>query len=208
MRPAVENSTTHGFLRAVLLCFIVGILLCCGLFAASCKREQPPLPVLGTFDRDFRLMDQENQEVTPATFLGKIYVTDFFFTTCPTICPLMKVEMMRLYEVFKDTPDLLLLSHTIDPEFDTVAVLKDYAHDLKINNTKWHMVTGSKQEIYDLAKQYMLGVVESEEAPGGFIHSGSFCLVDRKRQIRGYYNGTDAQAVDQLIQDIKRLLHE
>lgn len=208
MRPAVEQSTAHCLVRAIFYCSLGCLLLFFGFFSVSCTREEPPLPVLGIFDRDFRLMDQENQEVTPATFLGKIYVTDFFFTTCPTICPLMKVEMLRLYEVFKDTPDLLLLSHTIDPEFDTVAVLKDYALHLKINSGKWHMVTGSKQVIYDLAKQYMLGVVESADAPGGYIHSGSFCLVDKKRQIRGYYNGTDAKAVDQLILDIKRLLDE
>lgn len=183
-------------------------LLLCLLLLAGCEQNTPPLPILGSFDQDFSLTDQDGQTVTPATFKDKIYVADFFFTTCPTICPIMKVQMTRVYEAFVDNPAILLLSHTIDPDHDTVEVLHDFAQRLEIKTSKWHMVTGPKSTIYPLAKKYMLGVVESSQAPGGYIHSGSFCLIDANRNIRGYYNGTDSAEVDQLIKDIGRLQGE
>ena len=183
-------------------------LLLCLLLLAGCEQNAPSLPVLGTFDKDFSLTNQDGQTITPATFNDKIYVADFFFTTCPTICPIMKVQMTRVYEAFVDDPEILLLSHTIDPDHDTVEVLHDFAQRLEIKTSKWQMVTGPKSIIYPLAKTYMLGVVESNQAPGGYIHSGSFCLVDTNRNIRGYYNGTDNAEVDQLIQDIRRLQGE
>ncbi|MBM9514381.1 SCO family protein [Desulfogranum marinum] len=186
----------------------VSTLLLCLLLFAGCKQNTPPLPVLGSFDQDFSLTNQDGQTVTPATFKGKIYVADFFFTTCPTICPIMKVQMTRVYEAFVDNPAILLLSHTIDPDHDTVEVLHDFAQRLQIETSKWHMVTGPKSIIYPLAKKYMLGVVESSQAPGGYIHSGSFCLIDANRNIRGYYDGTDSAEVDQLIKDIGRLQGE
>lgn len=190
-----------------LLSAIVAALLIVTL-TSSCGRDTERLPILGTFAADFSLLNQDGEAVTPELFTGKIYVTDFFFTTCPTICPIMTVQMARVYETFQDDPGVLLLSHTIDPEHDTVAVLHDYASRMDINSAKWHMVTAPKNIIYPLAKQYMLGVVESDQAPGGFIHSGSFCLVDRQGNIRGYYNGTDSQEVDRLIEDIRFLLQQ
>ncbi|WP_028585682.1 SCO family protein [Desulfogranum mediterraneum] len=184
------------------------LMLCLLLALPACRRQPPPLPILGSVQLDFALQDQDGQTVTPATFQDSIYVTDFFFTTCPTICPIMKSQMVRVYEAFRNQPRVLLLSHTIDPEHDTVSVLQSYAQGLEIDASRWHLVTGPKRAIYGLAKHYMLGVVESPQAPGGYLHSGSFCLIDRHRRIRGYYDGTDGAEVDRLIADIRRLLEE
>ena len=120
----------------------------------------------------------------------------------------MKSQMLRVYESFSEQDNILLLSHTIDPDHDSVEVLHDYAERLEISAARWHLVTGPKNEIYDTAQRYMLGAMEDKQAPGGFIHSGSFCLVDQSGRIRGYYRGTEEESVDQLIIDIKRLLNE
>jgi len=156
---------------------------------------------------DFSFMDQDSSIVTPETFDNKIYVTDFFFTSCPTICPVMKTQMLRVYESFKDNKEVALLSHTIDPVHDTVAVLRDYAERLGVSSDKWHFVTGEKDEIYDMGlKSYMVTAMEDENEPGGYIHSGAFILVDKDRHIRGMYDGTKPEQVDILIRDINKLL--
>lgn len=141
-------------------------------------------------------------------FAEKIYVADFFFTSCPTICPIMKTQMLRIYEKYKDDERIVLLSHSIDPEHDTVEVLRDYGGRLGIEADRWHLVTGNKEEIYKTARLYGLAAMEDKNAPGGFIHSGSFTLVDRQGRIRGYYRGTEEEAVDRLIDDIAWLLNE
>lgn len=185
------------------------VLLFFLLLSAGCSTEkQPALPILGTVDRDFTFFNQDAEEVRPSIFKDKIYVTDFFFTTCPSICPVMKRQMYRVYEAFQDQPEVLLFSHTIDPEHDTVEVLHNFAAGLAIRTEKWQMVTGEQDEIFAMAKHYMLGAMKNEEVPGGYIHSGSFVLVDKKQRIRGYYNGTDEQEVNTLITDLKRLLND
>jgi protein SCO1/2 len=156
---------------------------------------------------DFSFVDQDSSIITPETFDNKVYVTDFFFTSCPTICPVMKTQMLRVYEAFKDYNEVALLSHTIDPVHDTVAVLHDYAERLGVSSEKWHFVTGEKDKIYDMGlKSYMVTAMEDENEPGGFIHSGAFILVDKDRHIRGMYDGTKPEQVDILIRDIKKLL--
>jgi protein SCO1 len=155
---------------------------------------------------DFAFINQDSQVVTSLTMQDKVYVTDFFFTTCPTICPKMKSQMLRVYEAFKDEPRLVLLSHTIDPKHDTVAVLRDYANRLDVSSNKWHFVTGERDSIYDIAMKYMVTALEDEEEPGGFVHSGAFVLVDQNRHVRGIYDGTDPAQVDRLIRDIPTLL--
>jgi protein SCO1 len=155
---------------------------------------------------DFAFINQDSQVVTSLTMQDKVYVTDFFFTTCPTICPKMKSQMLRVYEAFKDEPRLVLLSHTIDPKHDTVAVLRDYADRLDVSSNKWHFVTGERDSIYSIAMQYMVTALEDEDEPGGFVHSGAFVLVDQNRQVRGIYDGTDPAQVDRLIRDIPTLL--
>ncbi|ARS35971.1 SCO family protein [Pontibacter actiniarum] len=157
---------------------------------------------------DFAFVDQDSQRVTQETVDGKVYVTDFFFTTCPTICPKMKSQMLRVYEAYKDNPQVMLLSHSIDPTHDTVAVLHDYAERLGIESDKWHLVTGDKDSIYDIAMKYLVPAQEDGGAEGGFTHGGHFILVDGNRHIRGIYDGTKAESVDQLIQDIPLLLND
>ena len=176
---------------------------------AGCSDSaREPLPVIAAIDIPYTFTDQDNKPVHQDMFKGKIYVADFFFTTCPTICPIMKSQMLRVYEKYRDNDELLLLSHTIDPEHDTVAVLHDFAARLNISAARWHLVTGVKEEIYDTAHRYGLAAMEDQNAAGGFIHSGSFSLVDRQGRIRGYYKGTEEEAVDRLIKDIRRLLNE
>ncbi|RMG26655.1 MAG: SCO family protein [Bacteroidetes bacterium] len=206
--------------------FVLAILsLVLGMLACQTKEQRQvkiktQLPVLGFKDLneqgdtlyhtipDFAFMDQDSMLVTPATFEGKVYVADFFFTSCPTICPRMKAQMLRLYEHFKDEPRVAFLSHSIDPEYDQVPVLKAYAEKLEISASRWHLVTGDKTEIYSIAKSYFENAAEDPNEPGGFIHSGAFYLVDTQRRIRGYYNGVDPAEVDQLMADIQVLLHE
>lgn len=194
------------------------------LFASCIDRTPRLLPILGRHEfidtesgtdtvyhtiKPFTFVDQDSALITNATYSGKIYVADFFFTSCPSICPIMKVQMLRVYEEFKDDNTVMLLSHTIDPEYDNVAVLHDYANRMEVNSAKWHFVTGEKPIIYDMAQtSYYVPTRENDQAPGGYEHSGAFILVDNHKRIRGVYDGTKEEAVDKLIADIKTLLIE
>ncbi len=159
---------------------------------------------------DFRLVNQEGRDVTPDTFEDKIYVADFFFTSCPTICPTMKTQMLRVYQRFLEQSEVAILSHSIDTKHDSVPVLKEYALRLGIeDDQKWHFVTGDQAEIYKLGQSdYMVTAGADENAPGGYIHSGAFLLVDRDKHIRGVYDGTVVEDVDELMEDIELLLKE
>lgn len=158
---------------------------------------------------NFKLIDQDSLEVTEKDFADKIYVADFFFTSCPTICPIMKSEMLRVYEAFKDHDEVQLISHTIDPVHDTIPLLKSYAERLGVEGPKWRFVTGTQEEIYDLGQgSYMVSAGEDKLSPGGFMHSGAFILVDKKKRIRGVYDGTKEEQVSRLIKDIDVLLKE
>jgi len=158
---------------------------------------------------DFAFYDQDSALITNESFKGQIYVSDFFFTSCPTICPKMKKQMLRVYEKFEKTPEVALLSHSIDPTHDNVEVLYDYAEALGVNSSKWHFVTGDIDAIYNIGeKSYMVTTGEDDQAPGGYIHSGAFLLVDNERRIRGVYDGTVEEQVDVLLSDIDLLLKE
>lgn len=202
----------------LLIALAIGLLSGC-----QEKQEKSELPILGkrhvpegstdttyqTID-DFTFVNQDSTVITQDLFEGKIYVADFFFTTCPTICPVMKTQMLRVYEEYKENDQVLLLSHSIDPVHDSVEVLRKYAEKLGIDHSdKWHFVTGPKEEIYEIAQEsYMASALEDESAPGGLVHSGAFILIDRKGRIRGHYDGTTEEEVDELISDIKILLEE
>jgi protein SCO1/2 len=185
--------------------FTVCLLVVIGLTGCDKKIEEK-FKVYGQVTQDFEFYNQDNQLVTAEIFKDKVYVTDFFFTTCTTICPLMKRQMHRVYQAFEDTPGVLLFSHTIDPENDTVEVLKNYAEGLQIKTEKWQLVTGPQEEIFDMAKNYMLGVLKDDTTADGYIHSGHFVLMDKERKIRGYYSGTDAKDVDRLIADLREFI--
>jgi len=155
---------------------------------------------------NFSFTNQDGNEVTNKSFSNGYYVTDFFFTSCPTICPVMTKNMLQLYDEFEDEEKVLFLSHTIDTRHDSVAVLKKYATKIDVKSDKWHFVTGSKEGIYDIAESYLVSAAEDPNSPGGYIHSGAFILVDPLGHIRGYYDGTQPQAVDKLKRELKALL--
>lgn len=155
---------------------------------------------------DFKLINQNGQTVTQADYEDKIYIADFFFTTCLTICPIMTKNMAEIQERIMDDKDVLLLSHTVTPEIDTVAQLKKYARDKGVVDSKWNLVTGDKKQIYDLARKSYLAV-KDYEGSGAFdmIHTENFILVDKERRIRGTYNGTSAADIERLMQDLEIL---
>lgn len=158
---------------------------------------------------DFAFINQDSLPITNKTYEGKIYITDFFFTTCPTICPVMKKQLLRVYEKYKENPKVGILSHTIDPRHDSVQVLKEYATRLGIDGNMWNFVTGDKSKIYKLGeKSYYITAGEDSTAAGGIIHSGAFILVDTKRRVRGIYDGTKETDVTKLIKDMEVLLNE
>lgn len=199
---------------------IIIVLLAFWIAVLSCRSKELPLPILGertVNGRDtvyhtiapFSFTDQDGSTITNATFHDKIYVADFFFTTCRTICPIMKTQLLRVYESTRDVPDFLIISHTIDPEYDTVVLLHDFAKRLGVESSRWHFVTGAKDSIYKIAQtSYFATAMEDKTVPDGFIHSGAFLLIDKAGRIRGKYDGTKEIEVNHLIGDIKRLIHE
>ena len=158
---------------------------------------------------DFELVNQDGKTVTNKDFDEFYYVTDFFFTTCPTICPSMSAQMQRVQKKYKDDEDFKILSHTVQPEVDSVPVLKEYANLYEADPKKWIFVTGDKKMIYDLArKSYFAAVTEGDGGPGDFIHTENFVLVDKEKRIRGFYDGTSEESIDQLLVDIEILSQE
>lgn len=158
---------------------------------------------------DFKFLNQDSLWASQKDMAGKIYVADFFFTTCPTICPTMKTQLLRIYDKFAEDDRVRILSHTIDPEYDGVRVLKEYAKKLNIKSPRWNLVTGKKSDIYRLGeKSYMVTAQEDANEEGGFVHSGAFILVDQNRHVRGIYDGTKEEDVNHLIEDMTLLLKE
>jgi len=160
---------------------------------------------------DFSFTNQEGQEVTYADFEDKITVADFFFTTCPTICPIMTKQMTRLQWLLEDEVyrQVHFLSHTVNPKHDTPEVLKAYALEQGADLERWTFLTGNQEIIFEHGfESYLLNTQEDAGAPGGFLHSSMFVLVDKERRIRGFYDGTSTKEVDDLVTDIKMLMKE
>lgn len=157
----------------------------------------------------FSFTDQDGNTVTEETVKGKIYVADFFFTTCPSICPIMTGNLKKVQDEFAGNDRLMILSHSIDPEYDAPGVLKKYAADKGADTRNWKFLTGNKDTIYDLCENaYMAFAKTDQQAPGGYIHSGFLVLIDSDRHIRGAYDGTDEGKTEELIRDIRVLLNE
>ncbi|MCB9226458.1 MAG: SCO family protein [Chitinophagales bacterium] len=157
----------------------------------------------------FNFTDQKNEAVSAETFKDDIYVVDFFFTSCPSICPIMTKNMVDVYKEFKENGDVKIMSVSIDPKRDTVEQLNAYALKSGIeDNDTWHFVTGEKDDIYDLAKFFSILAYEDSTVPGGFEHNGYFLLVDKNKYIRGYYDGTRDEEIPKIIDDIHVLLDE
>ena len=154
---------------------------------------------------DFKLTNQNGKEITQANYKDKIYVADFFFTTCQDICPVMTKNMYQLQEELKNDNQILLLSHTVIPEVDTVEQLKEYAVENNVDDSKWNLVTGDKKQIYELARKSYLAVEDSNYSEYDMIHTENFMLIDKERQIRGFYDGTNSEDINRLLKDIKIL---
>jgi len=214
---------------------IRGILFLVILILAGCKESQPnnsrvealPFYNEATFtphwfspnDKElenfhkispFTLTNQNGEEITERSFKDKIYVVDFFFTVCPGICPKMTANMTGLQEEFLEDSEVMLLSHSVTPERDSVPVLKRYADDKGVLSHKWNLATGTQEEIYRLGRQdyfveESLGLDKDEDE---FLHTENFVLIDKNRHIRGIYNGLNKSAIRQLIADIKLLKME
>lgn len=191
--------------------------------------NEGPLPILGNFHvneieiegkilkdtvyhtiADFEFVNQDGDTITNSDVNGKVYVADFFFTTCPTICPIMKKEMLRVYEQYKDHSNFKILSHSIDPRHDTQEVLKDYSVKLGIPDAStWNFLTGDSEKIFEIGQtSYLTTAMEDQNEAGGFLHSGAFLLIDQKGRIRGVYDGTKEDQVTKLINDIPKILGE
>ena len=159
--------------------------------------------------QDFSFVNQDGNTVTEKDFNGSVYVTDFFFTTCHTICPIMSTQMERIAEKFKGNMEVKFISHTVDPEIDTVEQLKRYAIKHNADTKQWMFVTGDKKELYEIArKSYLLNAEQGDGGPDDFIHTQNFALIDKDKHIRGYYDGIDTTEMNQLMKDIDLLLAE
>jgi len=216
----METRNILSYVRLSVLHLLLPVIVCL-LSLTSCKQpKEAKLPIFGERNVKgtdtiyhtipaFRFIDQDSNVVTNANFDNKIYVADFFFTSCRTICPIMKTQMLRVYDSIQHNPDVLLLSHTIDPKYDTVALLHDFAERLGVKSNKWHFVTGDRDSIYRVAQTgYFATAMEDKSEPDGFIHSGAFLLIDKERRIRGKYDGTKDEDVNRLLRDIRRLRKE
>jgi protein SCO1 len=210
--------------KTLLIVFVIAI------FWSACKSgsEKKNLPIYGSREPvtktvdgktitdtiyqtipPFKFVNQYGDSVSNKTLNGNIYVVDFFFTTCPSICPIMHRNMLKVYDAFKSTGNFKIISHTIDPKHDSVPVLKKYADKLGITGNTWWFLQGKKEDIYTIAeKNYLVAVKQDGSAAGGYIHAGYFVLIDKQKRIRGSYDGTDPKQVDQLIEDIKTLQTE
>jgi protein SCO1/2 len=200
------------------------------IYLAACKQgnDQKKLPIYGNREAvtktvngqtvtdtvyatipPFKFINQYGDSISNKTLGNDIYVADFFFTTCPSICPVMHRNMLAVYNAFKDTADVKIISYTIDPKHDTVPVLKKYADKLGLSGNTWWFLNGNRDIVYQMAaKNYLVAVTKDSTAAGGYVHQGYFVLVDKQQRVRGAYDGTDPKQVDQLIADIKTLKAE
>lgn len=157
---------------------------------------------------DFSFLNQDSVQLTQDFFKGKIYVANFFFTHCPSICPTMQRNLLKAYEKYKGNEKIAFLSHSIDFKYDQPYILKDYANKLGVDNDQWQFVNGSKADIYGMADRYLVYAKEDANAPGGYDHQGYLVIIDPDKRIRGAYDGTDQTQVNKLLEDLDVILKE
>lgn len=197
---------------------LIILILLSSLFISSCQ-ESKTLPIIGQrefVDGDtiyhtipaFEFVNQDSMIVTEKTFEDKIYVVDVFFTHCPTLCPRVMSQMMRIYDIYKDEDRFHMVSMTCDPMRDHVQRIKEYSTNLDVHAPKWHFLTGDKEELYNMADEYYIVAGEDPDAPGGFDHSGKIILIDENKHIRSFAEGQEKKSVDELIDNIQLLLDE
>jgi len=207
----------------IYLIFIALAALFVGLYFFNLKQHKP-LKTLPYFDPKsyskakvrehhiipvFSFINQYNQRVTEQATKQKVYVTDFFFTSCQSICPIMSHQLERVYKEFKTRNDFIILSHTVNPETDSVPQLLKYAKQHGVTDTRWMFLTGDKKQLYELARKgYLLNAEEGNGDANDFIHTQNFALIDKEKHIRGFYDGTDSTEVTRLINDIHVLFEE
>ena len=217
------------FARYKIFFLVMGILsIPIVLFIYRAKKPNPVLPIyqpamvdpilvdesiqyVKKYHRidDFSMTNQNKENITHLDYDDHIYVADFFFTTCPSICPMMTENMVYLQSLLNDLPEIKLLSFSVTPAIDTPEVLKAYAQQKGVNDSQWNLLTGDKKEIYNLARRSYLVVQEDGNGDEhDMIHTENFVLIDRQRRIRGYYDGTQREAMDQIRADIDILLQE
>ncbi|PQB05136.1 SCO family protein [Aureitalea marina] len=178
--------------------------------------SEPDLAVIGQVP-EFEFTNQDGKTITNSDYSGKVYVAEFFFTTCPSICPIMNRNMVKIQNEFYGNPGLGIASFSINPEYDTPEILKEYATSYQISNPHWHLLTGQQEDIFKLANEgFNLYVGQAPEVEGGFEHSGFFALIDQEGQIRSrydengnpliYYDGLEDEGIQMLMEDIKKLL--
>ena len=209
---------------------LLTILLCTAVLLSCNTRKVEPLAFVGPKETNgeetiyhtipkFELINQDGDTIQNSDLAGKVYVADFFFSTCPSICPVMTNNLVKVQRAFKDNPQFALVSHTVNPAYDRENILKEYAAKMHADTKNWDFLTGTKEAIYNTAFYgYFANAGEDELAPGGFLHSEYFILVDKKGRVRsgydsqgnakGVYDGTNDQDVLQLINDVKTLLKE
>ncbi|MEO5911865.1 MAG: SCO family protein [Pelobium sp.] len=195
---------------------------------SSCDSTPKKLPILGNREPvekmvdgktvvdtvyqtipDFNFMNQDSVMINNDSLSNSIYIADFFFTSCPSICPIMSKNMLTIYEKYKGNSEVRLISYTIDQKYDTIPTLKKYATKLGVKGSQWSFLLGSRDSTYNLAKDgYMSYTKENDSIPGGYEHSGYLILVDKQKRIRGAYDGTDKTQVEQLSKDMDILLSE
>jgi protein SCO1/2 len=207
----MKNKSYIGISFIVLIFGIWAVPKIVARFQKSDLVEIGPAPA-------FELTNQDNKKISSKDYEGKVYVLEFFFSTCPTICPKMNANMVKLQDEYYGKPDFGIVSITINPENDTPAILKEHAKKVGVKHYNWHMLTGDRKYIYNLAKEYKLYAGVNADAAGGFEHSGMFALVDKNGNIRSrkdtygnpilYYDGVDADGVNAIKEDIKKLLEE
>lgn len=219
-------------MRVILLSIIIFISVLIGYFMLKPSPAEEVLPILNPVDLepemvdslmtrkgfghrigDFSFQNQENKTITLNDLKGKVFVAEYFFTTCGTICPVMNKQMQRVHGMFKHEKDFRILSFTVDPKIDTVEQMKMYADGHGADPKSWFFLTGDKEKLYHLARTsfFVLKPAEAQnlgDAGSDFIHTNNFVLVDKLQRIRGYYDGTNPKSVDKLIHDIPILLQE
>jgi protein SCO1/2 len=223
----MANANTPKWLIPVGLVLIFGALLGIGTYQVYYNPKPARiLPTYGSHPKDtnaadseenrivhtvpfFEFYDQNGNPVNQTHTDGKTYVADFFFTTCQTICPVMSKQMGRLAKEFKSDTSVRFLSHTVDPETDSIPNLLIYAREHQADDSQWSFLTGSKKELYKMARDgYFVTATEGDGGADDFVHTENFVLIDKYRQIRGYYNGTDSVEMGKLIRDIRLLKEE
>ena len=214
----MASASIQKWAGLIAILALPGLIYC---YVTKAENNFMPLAAIGTDGHqipDFTFVNQHNDTISKSDYSGNIYVANFFFTTCPTICPIMTNKMKYVQDKLSIFPNIKFLSHSVNPAYDTPEILLEYANAMQADLSNWNFVTGDKQQIYTIAASYFVNVSEDELAPGGFLHSEYFVLVDKEGKVRsgidingnpyGAYDGTNDAEMKTLVKDIRVLMAE